>query len=124
MSTVATFDIEQALAVTPEAARHLKRQLARAGDALGVRIAVKDSGCSGYMYVMEPVAAIPAGAQPQRIDDELTLFVDQGSLPLISGTTLRFIREGLNEQIQFDNPRARDFCGCGESFTIDTAANP
>ena len=124
MSIVATFDTDQALIVTPEAARHLKRQLSRDGSAVGVRIAVKDSGCSGYMYVMEPVASIPANTQLQPVDDELTLFVDQGSLPLISGTTLRFVREGLNEQIQFDNPRARDYCGCGESFTIDTSANP
>lgn len=122
MSTVATFDNEQALTVTPEAVRHLKRQLARQPGATGVRIAVKDSGCSGYMYVMEPVDAAPEGSTPQRVDDELTLFVDQASLPMIAGTTLRFVREGLNEQIQFDNPRARDYCGCGESFTIDSAA--
>ena len=123
MSKVATFDTADVLAVTPEAARHLKRQLARQNGSRGVRVAIRDSGCSGYMYVLEPVAQIPAGHREVRIDDELTLFVDESSLPVISGTTLRFVREGLNEQIQFDNPRARDYCGCGESFTIDSGAH-
>lgn len=124
MSTVATFDTEQALTVTPEAAAHLKRQLARQDGALGVRVAIKDSGCSGYMYVLEPVESVPEESNVLRVDDELTLYVDRASLPLLSGSTLRFVREGLNEQIQFDNPRARDYCGCGESFTLDPAAQP
>lgn len=122
MSTVATFDISQPIIVTPDAARHLKQQLRREG-SLGVRIGVRDSGCSGYKHVLEPVTDVPAGVLQQQVDDELTLYVDQDSLPLISGTTLRFVREGLNEQIQFDNPRAGDYCGCGESFTADSPAN-
>ncbi len=123
MSSVATFDTADVLAVTPEAARHLKRQLDREPGSVGVRIAVRDSGCSGYMYVLEPVSAPPEGHRHVAVDEALNLFVDEASLPVISGTTLRFVREGLNEQIQFDNPRARDYCGCGESFTIDSATN-
>jgi len=122
MSTVATFDSKQAIAVTPEAARYLKQQLGRNG-GIGVRLGVRDSGCSGYKHLLEPVAEVPEGAITQQIDDELTLFVDASSLPLLSGTTLRFVREGLNEQIQFDNPRAGDYCGCGESFTADSGPN-
>lgn len=122
MSEVATFDAGQPLTVTPEAARHLHHQLARHDGAIGARIAVKPSGCSGYMYVLEPVTEAPGDARRMELDDGLVLFIDESSMPVIAGTTLRFERVGINEQIQFDNPRASGHCGCGESFTVDSAA--
>jgi iron-sulfur cluster assembly protein len=33
-------------------------------------------------------------------------------------TELDFVREGLNEGFQFNNPREKDRCGCGESFRV------
>jgi iron-sulfur cluster assembly protein len=29
-----------------------------------------------------------------------------------------YVKEGLNEGFQFNNPNEKDRCGCGESFTI------
>jgi iron-sulfur cluster assembly protein len=29
-----------------------------------------------------------------------------------------FAKVGLNEGFQFNNPNAKDACGCGESFTV------
>ena len=29
-----------------------------------------------------------------------------------------FVREGLNEGLQFNNPNVTGECGCGESFTV------
>jgi iron-sulfur cluster assembly protein len=29
-----------------------------------------------------------------------------------------FVREGLNESFQFENPQVQGECGCGESFTV------
>ncbi|VVM18002.1 Iron binding protein IscA for iron-sulfur cluster assembly [uncultured Gammaproteobacteria bacterium] len=29
-----------------------------------------------------------------------------------------FVKEGLNEGFEFNNPNAKAECGCGESFTV------
>src|SRR5690625_7342320 len=108
MSTVATFDSKQAIAVTPEAARYLKQQLGRNG-GIGVRLGVRDSGCSGYKHLLEPVAEVPGGSITQQIDHELTLFVGASRLPQLSGTTLRFVREGCNAQIEFEKTSAGEY---------------
>jgi iron-sulfur cluster assembly protein len=44
--------------------------------------------------------------------------VDRDALPLIDGTEVDYVRQGLNESFRFRNPQARGECGCGESFTV------
>ena len=47
--SVETFDVSSdVMSITPEAARHLKNQTESKGTS-GVRISVKESGCTGYM---------------------------------------------------------------------------
>jgi iron-sulfur cluster assembly accessory protein len=116
--TVATFEQSQILQIDPQAAEHLQRYLRNSPNAIGVRIGVKDSGCSGYAYVLELTESVPANHV--RVDNEnVTLFVDVKSIPALSGSTLRLVKEGLNETIKFDNPNAGSYCGCGESFTVN-----
>jgi iron-sulfur cluster assembly protein len=40
------------------------------------------------------------------------------SLPLIDGTLVDFVKQGLNEAFKFQNPKAKGECGCGESFNV------
>lgn len=119
MSSVATFDESQVLSVEPAAARHLHRHLQNSPNSVGVRIGVKDSGCSGYAYVMELTDRVPENHLRIGVDDQLALYVDVKSVPALAGSCLRLVKEGLNETIKFDNPNAGSYCGCGESFTVD-----
>ena len=119
--SVATFDQTQILQVDADAARHLQRHLRNAPKSIGIHIGVKDSGCSGYAYVLELTESEPADTLRIPVADELTLFIDSKSVPALSGSTLRLVKEGLNETIKFDNPNAGSYCGCGESFTVDPA---
>ena len=43
---------------------------------------------------------------------------DLKNLSLLNSTNRDFIKEGLNEGFQFNNPNVKDSCGCGESFTV------
>jgi hypothetical protein len=52
------------------------------------------------------------------------LLVDPRSLPILDGTELDFVREGLNEGFKFNNPNAKAACGCGESFASDAGDPP
>ena len=105
------------LSVTPKAAAQIRKALTQRGSGLGLRIAVKTSGCSGYAYALEFADA--ANDDDQCFETEgVTLLVDAQSLPLVDGTELDWVREGLNEGFKFHNPNASASCGCGESFAV------
>ncbi|MBL8303074.1 MAG: iron-sulfur cluster assembly protein IscA [Ideonella sp.] len=106
------------ITMTPAAARHVQKSLAKRGKGIGLRLAVKTSGCSGLAYAIEFVDAPPAGDDFQCESHGLTLVVDPKSLPFLDGTELDFVREGLNEGFKFNNPNAKAACGCGESFAV------
>jgi len=105
------------LSVTPKAAAQIRKALNRRGGGLGLRVAVKTSGCSGYAYALEFADA--AAPEDARFESEgVNLIVDLKSLPMVDGTQLDWVREGLNEGFKFNNPNAAGTCGCGESFAV------
>ncbi len=106
-----------ALSVTARAAAQIRKAIARRGSGLGLRVAIKTSGCSGYAYALEFVDA--AESDDVVFESEgVQLLVHSGSLPLLDGTRLDWVREGLNEGFRFENPNAAATCGCGESFAV------
>ncbi len=119
MSAVTTFEQTEVLAIEPAAAQHLLKQMRSNPRAIGVRIGVKDSGCSGYAYVMDLTETEPENHLRIAADAQLSLYLDVKSVPALAGSTLRLVKEGVNETIKFDNPNAGSYCGCGESFTVN-----
>jgi iron-sulfur cluster assembly protein len=105
------------LSVTPAAAQRIRKAIDQRGKGVGLRLAVKTSGCSGYAYTIE-FADESAPEDLAFHSEGVTLLVDARSLPMIDGTQLDWVREGLNEGFKFQNPNARATCGCGESFSV------
>ena len=105
------------ITVTPEAARHLHEQAGKKG-MRGVRISVKESGCTGYMYVIEEVDAGQDDDIVLTLENGLDVFVDAKSVAVLHGTQLDYVREGINRILKFINPNVTAACGCGESFSI------
>ncbi|MGM0633821.1 MAG: HesB/IscA family protein [Pseudomonadota bacterium] len=118
--SVESFDPTQVeLSVSDEAAAHFRRQLQSSPDARAVRLSVKESGCTGYMYVVDLVRDDDAGRDLHvQVDDDIDLRVDRDSLAIINGTRIDLVTEGVNRQLRFLNPNAQDQCGCGESFNV------
>jgi iron-sulfur cluster assembly protein len=105
------------ISVTPKAARQIQKALTQRGGGVGLRVAVKTSGCSGYAYALE-FADAPASEDLQFESEGVQILVSAQSLPMINGTQLDWVREGLNEGFKFRNPNATAECGCGESFKV------
>ncbi|WP_269533859.1 iron-sulfur cluster assembly protein IscA [Chitinimonas sp. BJYL2] len=104
-----------ALTLSESAAKHVSNYIAKRGKGVGVRLAVRTSGCSGMAYKLEFVD-VPAAEDLSFESFGVKIFTDAKSLPYLDGTELDFVKEGLNEGFKFNNPNVKDECGCGESF--------
>ena len=102
--------------VDAEAATHLRDQLARAPGAAAVRLSVQPSGCSGHRYRLD-TGEIRAGDAVFE-SGGVRIAVDPLSLPFVQGARIELVQEGLSRRLRFDNPNARQRCGCGESFGV------
>jgi iron-sulfur cluster assembly accessory protein len=123
-STVSTPDVSaladaERVRATDKAIRHILKQMTTDPTATGFRLAVKRTGCSGWMYIVDL-------AHEQRPDDYvfdvgqgLRVHVDEKSFAFVRGTEIDFVSEGLTRQLVFHNPNVTAECGCGESFSIN-----
>ena len=105
------------ITLTDAAAQHVRGFLANRGKGVGVRLAVKTTGCSGMAYVLE--FADEVTPEDKVFEDHgVKVIVDPKSLLYLDGTELDYTREGLNEGFRFNNPNVKGECGCGESFSV------
>ena len=101
---------------TDSAVAKVKALLASEEDEdLGLRVAVRPGGCSGFSYEMFFDSDVEE--EDVVIDfDGLRVLVDPQSAKRITGATLDY-REGLMEAgFSIDNPNVTRSCGCGNSF--------
>ncbi len=109
---------QEGIALTERAIAHVKREMAKTESVLGFRIAVKKTGCSGWMYIVELARERRADDVVFPVDDALDVYVDSESLSFLRGTEVDYIQEGLTRQLKFNNPNVTHQCGCGESFSV------
>lgn len=104
--------------LTENAASRVNAMLLQRGSGVGLRLGTRESGCSGFEYVVD---------YADEINDQDEVFechgvkvvVDRGSLLYLNGTTVDYVKmNAVNEGFEFNNPNVKTSCGCGESFTV------
>jgi len=106
-----------AITMTETAASRVRTFLENRGKGIGLRLGVKTTGCSGMAYVLEFVDEL--NEEDSVFEHEgVKVIIDQKSLVYLDGTELDYVKEGLNEGFEFNNPNAKRECGCGESFNV------
>ena len=110
-----------AIQVTESAARQIQKQLAKRGRGIGLRVGVKNVGCSGFGYVYDYADEVQSGDRLFEAHDAKVV-VDAKSLEFLDGSTLDFVKEGLKQVFKFTNPNVDATCGCGESFSVKEKA--
>jgi iron-sulfur cluster assembly protein len=107
------------ITLTPAAAAQIRKQIAKHGSGIGLRVGIKPVGRSGYAYTY--ALADDVRDDEQRIEAHgATLLVATDHLASLEGACLDFVTEGLKQTFQFDNPNVGITCGCGESFSLNT----
>jgi iron-sulfur cluster assembly protein len=105
------------ISLTPAAAERVRTFMASRGKGIGLRLGVKQTGCSGYAYVVSYADEVGARDVVFEVSD-VKVVVDTESLKYVDGTEIDFVRQGLNEAFKFRNPNVKGECGCGESFNV------
>lgn len=104
------------ITLTDSAAQRVAEQIEK-NNAVALRFAARESGCSGYSYVLDFANEI-LGDDTVFQHGGVKVLVDPLSLPILDGTQIDYVAEGLNQTFKFSNPKATDECGCGESFAL------
>lgn len=105
------------ITISENAAKQIQKQLEKRSNAIGLRLGVKASGCSGFAYVLDY-------AEQQDADETVfeqhgvKVLVREGDLDKLAGIVLDYTKEGFNEAFKFNNPNVKGMCGCGESFSV------
>jgi len=116
--SIETFDPTiDLLTVTESAVRHFEKSIEKEQGRL-VRLGTEVTGCSGYAYTLDIVTESEAGDTLLEVAPGLIVAVTESALPLVRGTTIDMVQEGVNYNVKFRNPNITGECGCGESFTV------
>ena len=105
------------ISLTPSAAERVRTFMASRGKGIGLRLGVKQTGCSGFAYVVSYADEVATGDVVFDASG-VKVVVDRDSLRYVDGTEIDFVRQGLNEAFKFRNPKSKGECGCGESFNV------
>jgi iron-sulfur cluster assembly protein len=103
--------------ISETAAHKIRSLMAKQGITEGgLRVGVKGGGCSGLSYTF-------AWEREARLGDEVfegpegsKIFVDRKSYLYLKGTMLDYDTALLTKGFVFNNPNAKQSCGCGSSF--------
>jgi iron-sulfur cluster assembly accessory protein len=82
----------------------------------GIRVGVVGGGCSGFQYSMDFENEMKDGDQVYE-QGGIKVYVDPMSAMYLQGVTVDYIVGLQGAGFKFNNPNAKNTCGCGSSFT-------
>ncbi len=108
----------QPLNLTAGAVEQLQRIKAEQNvpDDHGLRVGVKGGGCSGFSYIL--------GFDVKKEQDQtheingFTVFIEKAHALYLLGIEIDWVNGLNNRGFVFNNPNAKDTCGCGTSFSV------
>ncbi len=104
--------------LTNGAAKHIVDYIKKQNTvSTGIRLAVRTVGCSGFAYDVT-LTDVKEDGDFEFDSCGIKVIVDPKSYVFIDGVVVDYVRDGLQEGFQFNNPNAKSICGCGESFHI------
>ncbi|HET9552705.1 MAG TPA: iron-sulfur cluster insertion protein ErpA [Anaeromyxobacteraceae bacterium] len=105
------------IVLTDKAVEMVKDAMQREGLAgYGIRVGVMGGGCAGFQYSMD----FEQNAKEGDITVEqngVKLYVDSMSSMYLQGVTIDYVVGLQGAGFKFNNPNAKNTCGCGSSFS-------
>jgi iron-sulfur cluster assembly accessory protein len=113
-----------AITLTEAAQQEVKRILnSQQKPHWGLRVGVKDGGCSGMSYLMD-IEEAPRANDHVFDCGGIKVFCDPKSYLFLNGLVIDFSNALLNGGFKFTNPNAMRTCSCGTSFSTGKGPAP
>lgn len=107
------------LNITKEAAEQIKEIADAEGiNEVSIRIKVQGNGCAGIGFDVE-FSNQASELDEQEIIEGINVIIDPLSAPYISGTTMNYISNGMEEGLRFSGGDIKTSCACGSSYVYE-----
>ncbi len=110
------------ITITEKAAAQIANLLGKAPEGTqGLRLNIKQKGCSGNSYAMEYIKPGEALSGDDVFEgSSAKLYIPKMHSWMLFGLTVDYITDNLgNSRFDFTNPNETGRCGCGESFVVE-----
>ncbi|WP_333023832.1 HesB/IscA family protein [Wolbachia endosymbiont of Pentidionis agamae] len=91
---------------------------------IGLRISIKEKGCSGLKYHIEYAYDVRLFESVIEVignkNYKIKILIDPKSIMFLLGSKMDYVEEKFSSGFVFNNPNEGGRCGCGESFTLRT----
>ncbi|NSM56795.1 iron-sulfur cluster assembly accessory protein [Wolbachia endosymbiont of Atemnus politus] len=91
-------------------------------EAIGIRVLIKQKGCSGLKYDIEyayDIRPLESVIEENCSDGQkVKVLIDPKSVMFILGSEMDYVEEKFSSGFVFKNPNEKGKCGCGESFHV------
>jgi iron-sulfur cluster assembly protein len=105
------------ITLTESAASKVKSHLNTQQGYEGLKLSVKNAGCSGLAYILDYAEKADDGDQIFE-SNGVKVMVSDDHMQYLDGTQIDYVEDGLSAAFHFNNPKVTEQCGCGESFTV------
>jgi len=115
--TATDLGMDNLVALTDKAVEMVKDAMQREGlTGYGIRVGVMGGGCAGFQYSMDFEQA-PKDGDITVEQGGIKLYVDSMSSMYLQGVTIDYVVGLQGAGFKFNNPNAKNTCGCGSSFS-------
>merc|ERR1712194_466302 len=121
--------------ITPAAAARVREICSLERGVKGVRVSLRQRGCSGMSYVMDyhrdgetvaktdevvplPKKQDPIAVAEEALQKEEFIVVDGKAVLFLIGTEMDYVEVEMGSEFVFQNPNSKGSCGCGQSFNV------
>lgn len=104
------------LTITDKAILKMKEFLAATPEAVGIRVGVLGSGCSGFSWSIDLEIEIKQKDFTFDVDG-VSIIIDTISAQYLKNTSIDWLESKMSAGFAFSNPNAKT-CGCKKSFNL------
>lgn len=111
--------MQEPVQITNNAVSKIIEKTAINPEAVGLRLTVKATGCSGNSYQMEHVTEEDLSKDDRFEKNGAVLYIPKIHSWMLFGTEIDYEESDISSGFIFTNPNEAGRCGCGESFTVE-----